>query len=279
MTGEKPSTVTGTVVARAFATLLVVAGLILAAGGAYLLKMSGSPYYVIAGIAIAISGVLLWRLRAAGARLYAVVVIVTIAWALWEVGIDGWALMPRVAALLLGGLVLLIPTVRRSLIRSSPAWSCVRIAVLTAAAVVIGSVLHRVLPPTKSQDPMYQAGVAPLSTCRRFKWHGRPISVRCAAASKRLRSRWAAVYIYARIRTISSRSMRRPANSFGASTVTRERPSLTRFAEASDITASPERLERARIVSLPPLSMRACLPLTRATAHRARISARTAWSP
>jgi quinoprotein glucose dehydrogenase len=163
---EEKLSFAGIVLTRAFATIIVVAGLILAAGGAYLLKMSGSPYYVVAGLTVAISGVLLWQLQAAGARLYGVVVIVTIIWALWEVGIDGWALMPRVLLPVLGGLVLLIPTVRRSLIRGAPAWSRARIAVLIGAAAVIGIALHHVLPPSQSYDPLYQAGVAPLSRAR-----------------------------------------------------------------------------------------------------------------
>jgi hypothetical protein len=46
---------------RTYAGLLFVIGLILLSGGAYLLTLHGSPYYLLCGIAMLGSALLLWR--------------------------------------------------------------------------------------------------------------------------------------------------------------------------------------------------------------------------
>jgi quinoprotein glucose dehydrogenase len=56
-----------------------------------------------------LSGVLLALRRAAGAWLYAAVFLFTLLWALWEVGLDGWALAPRLAGPFLLLLLLVLP--------------------------------------------------------------------------------------------------------------------------------------------------------------------------
>ena len=48
----------GSIVRRIFAACLVVVALPLCLGGAYLLFLGGSPYYVLAGLATLASGVL-----------------------------------------------------------------------------------------------------------------------------------------------------------------------------------------------------------------------------
>ncbi|MGH6706885.1 MAG: membrane-bound PQQ-dependent dehydrogenase, glucose/quinate/shikimate family, partial [Sphingomicrobium sp.] len=76
--------------------LLALIGLVLAAGGAWLAILGGSLYYLLAGLGLLASGVLLVRGRVAGAFLYLVVFAVTVLWAFWEVGLNGWALVPRI---------------------------------------------------------------------------------------------------------------------------------------------------------------------------------------
>ena len=46
---------------RIFASLLLLIGLVLAAGGIQLASLGGSLYYVIAGVALIATAVLLWR--------------------------------------------------------------------------------------------------------------------------------------------------------------------------------------------------------------------------
>ena len=95
--------------------LLVAAGLALAIGGGKLLSVGGSAYYLIAGIGIIASGVLLAMRRGAALWLYAFILFATLVWALWEVGLDWWQLVPRVAILCLIGIILLLPWWRKPL--------------------------------------------------------------------------------------------------------------------------------------------------------------------
>ncbi len=83
---------------RILAALFFVIGLVLVVGGGGLLSLGGSAYYLLAGAGLVASGAMLWRLRLLGAWIYVGVFAVTVAWAFWEVGLNGWALVPRVVA-------------------------------------------------------------------------------------------------------------------------------------------------------------------------------------
>ena len=100
---------------RIFASILALIGLVLAVGGAWLVSLGGTPYYLVAGALIVGSAALLWRGSRRGAWLYVLVLIGTAAWALWEVGLDAWALMPRLLFLTVLGAWLLTPWARRGL--------------------------------------------------------------------------------------------------------------------------------------------------------------------
>ena len=100
---------------RIFASLLLLVGLVLAAGGVRLASLGGSLYYVIAGVMLIVSAVLLWRGQPWGAYLYGLLTLGTIVWAITESGFDGWALAPRVLPFLVLGLLLLRPKARRAL--------------------------------------------------------------------------------------------------------------------------------------------------------------------
>lgn len=83
---------------RTLAALLALIGLVLVVGGVWLLSLGGTAYYLLAGSGLIASSVLLWRLKILGAWIYIAVFVLTVLWALWEVGLNGWALVPRVIA-------------------------------------------------------------------------------------------------------------------------------------------------------------------------------------
>jgi quinoprotein glucose dehydrogenase len=88
--------------------LLALIGVVLAAGGAWLGWLGGSLYYLLAGIGLILSGLLIVRRRATGVWLYLLVFALTLVWALGEVGMSGWGLVPRlVGPAVLAVLVLL----------------------------------------------------------------------------------------------------------------------------------------------------------------------------
>lgn len=100
---------------RGYAGLMTLLGLALGIGGIRLLLLGGSPYYVAAGAAIVVAGVLLYRRNIRGVWIYAAFLVATSVWAIWESGIDPWALAPRLAAPTIFGLWLLAPWSRRAL--------------------------------------------------------------------------------------------------------------------------------------------------------------------
>jgi len=83
-----------------FGVVLGVIGLILLVRGATLMALGGSWYYFITGVLLLASGVLLYMQRIMAAWIYAVVFVGTIVWALWEVGLSFWPLVPRLAPVL-----------------------------------------------------------------------------------------------------------------------------------------------------------------------------------
>jgi glucose dehydrogenase len=100
---------------KIFALIVALFGLALAAGGLWLITLGGSWYYLLAGAGMLASGVLLFLQRLSGVWLYWLVFIGTLVWALWEVGLDPWALLPRVLALAVIALLSLafVPWLRR----------------------------------------------------------------------------------------------------------------------------------------------------------------------
>ena len=74
---------------------LFLFGLPLIVGGAKLIAVGGSWYYLPAGLAFVASGALLVMRRPLGALIYAGLFVVTLVWTLWETGLRSWALVPR----------------------------------------------------------------------------------------------------------------------------------------------------------------------------------------
>lgn len=105
---------------RIFAAVLILIAVPLIMGGAWLISLGGSFYYLLAGLVLVASAVLLWRGRRSGSWLYGGFLLATLFWGFWEVGVDLWALLPRVVPLSVLGLWLLTPWTRRALYGNAP---------------------------------------------------------------------------------------------------------------------------------------------------------------
>ncbi|WCK04909.1 glucose/quinate/shikimate family membrane-bound PQQ-dependent dehydrogenase [Agrobacterium tumefaciens] len=144
------------------AVILTLIGLALFGLGSQLVMLGGSFYYVLSGLAFLLTAVLLFRRNRAALHVYALFIVATLAWAIWEVGFDWWQLGPRGGIIIVIGLWLLVPWVRKPLGFSSPtglsygpnAWPLV-LSVL-ASIVVAGY--------SMAQNPHDQAGSLPQET-------------------------------------------------------------------------------------------------------------------
>lgn len=116
--------------------MLLLMGLALLAGGIKLSMLGGSLYYLLAGIGLLATGVLLLAARRSALGLYALVLFVSTVWALWEVRLDWWQLVPRLALFFALGIVLLLPWVRRPLHRGE--FNPIGTGALSVAVVIAG---------------------------------------------------------------------------------------------------------------------------------------------
>nr|WP_089273356.1 glucose dehydrogenase [Puniceibacterium sediminis] len=93
----------------------IVFGLVISAGGVWLIVLGGSWYYGLAGIGLIATGVLLNYHKIEAVWLYILVWIGTLGWSWWEVGPNWWAQVPRLVAptLILLLIVLCIPALVR----------------------------------------------------------------------------------------------------------------------------------------------------------------------
>jgi quinoprotein glucose dehydrogenase len=95
--------------------ILLLLGLLLAAGGVWLAALGDSWAYIVLGAGWAVTGGLLIARRRAALWAYAALLLFTLVWALFEAGLDRWALAPRLALFWLVGLWLLTPWITRTL--------------------------------------------------------------------------------------------------------------------------------------------------------------------
>ncbi|GLK45923.1 MULTISPECIES: membrane-bound PQQ-dependent dehydrogenase, glucose/quinate/shikimate family [Novosphingobium] len=123
--------------------VLIAIGAVLLVGGVRLLTLGGSAYYLLAGLACTASGALLWKGDGRGLWLYAAMLLGTVIWAFWEVGVQFWQLLPRLAGPTVIGAVLVLPWLRRRLTSASDAgtrWGPGAV-VLVAALALLGTFL------------------------------------------------------------------------------------------------------------------------------------------
>jgi quinoprotein glucose dehydrogenase len=74
---------------------IALIGIILALGSAKLIGACGSWYYLFAGLALIVAGLAVAQRKLLGAWIYVGAFLGTALWAFWEVGLNGWALVPR----------------------------------------------------------------------------------------------------------------------------------------------------------------------------------------
>jgi quinoprotein glucose dehydrogenase len=129
--------------ARLLGGFIALFGLTMVIGGIMLLTAGGSPYYLPAGLALLASGVLLYRHRLLGAKIYFVFFGATFIWALWEVGLNGWALVARLVAFTV--LLLLTIAIVPLLSSGSRRWgpSVLAMLAIVVIAVALGVVVVR----------------------------------------------------------------------------------------------------------------------------------------
>ncbi len=142
------------IAAMILGALIGLIGIVLAIGGAWLLLEGGSPYYVVTGVAMIAAGVLLLRGRTSGVWLYIAIFAATLVWALWEVGLSPWALVPRLVAplVLLIAALLVLPTLTGGRYRWRHAGISV-CAVLLVAILFGWSIAGRYIPPVQQALP------------------------------------------------------------------------------------------------------------------------------
>ncbi len=141
------------------AALIALIGLVLTGGGGWLLSLGGSPYYLVTGIAFIVTAILLLRRSSAALWLYALVILGSLGWGIWEVGFDWWQLGPRGGVIVLIGLWLMLPAIRRPLGFASPTGTSYAASALPLAVAVLVAV--GVAGFSLTQDPHDMAGDLP----------------------------------------------------------------------------------------------------------------------
>lgn len=114
-------------------------GAVLGWGGIELVSLGGSAYYLITGAALIISGLLLVARKSVGLWVFALVFAGTVIWALAEVGLQFWPLMPRLAPVVVLGLIaaVLAPTLLGAPARKA-AWSLAGVLGVVSVAGLVG---------------------------------------------------------------------------------------------------------------------------------------------
>ena len=150
---------------RVFAVILFLVACAYLYGGIKLIAVGGSIYYALAGVAIGASSVLLWMRNRWGSRVYGFMLLATIVWALYEVGANAWALMPRVLFPAVIGLWFLTPFVRRALYAPSSAPPLFKSPLVSGAtlAVIVALVAIFTLSARNPVTAMPQRAAVPTS--------------------------------------------------------------------------------------------------------------------
>lgn len=83
------------------ALALLLFGLIMVAGGGWLVALGGNWYYLIAGIGCVVSAICIFKKRSCGVYLFGLVFLITLIWTIQETGLNYWGWVPRFDVILL----------------------------------------------------------------------------------------------------------------------------------------------------------------------------------
>lgn len=145
---------------RILGLIFLIIGVVLAVGGVKLALLGGSLYYGIIGLFLVASGILTVQGRVEGLYLYILAFLITLVWSLWEVRLDGWALVPRlVGPFLLLFLAIWMMPWRFPSGRSTRRGLVAGLAALCVVALAVG-VPMAIKPDTALPLPMVQTGNA-----------------------------------------------------------------------------------------------------------------------
>lgn len=97
------------------AGVITMFGVPILAGGIWLIILGGSWYYALAGVGLLATAALILAGSITAVSVYAATYLFTLIWALWEVGLNGWAQVPRLVAptVILVLVLATIPVLRR----------------------------------------------------------------------------------------------------------------------------------------------------------------------
>ncbi|MCB2075703.1 MAG: membrane-bound PQQ-dependent dehydrogenase, glucose/quinate/shikimate family [Novosphingobium sp.] len=137
------------------AAAMALSGAALAVGGFQLISAGGSWYYLPAGIALIATAAGLALRKPFAFPLFGALLAATLVWALWEGGLDGWALVPRILGPGILGLILLVPFIRRQSGTGGSWW--VGLPVLAIGGTLLVSAYSGENPPADLK------GAAPVS--------------------------------------------------------------------------------------------------------------------
>jgi quinoprotein glucose dehydrogenase len=141
--------------------VLFLVGLPLTAGGAVLAASGGSFYYVLTGLALAASSALIGRGDARGVWVYGGMLIWTVAWSVWEVGLSGWQLAPRLIAPFVLATMFLLPPIRKLEPRWGAPWRARGWPIFAGGlvlAIMLGGIGHA-LGPVDPDLPALRRGM------------------------------------------------------------------------------------------------------------------------
>ncbi|MEI6099111.1 MAG: glucose/quinate/shikimate family membrane-bound PQQ-dependent dehydrogenase [Alphaproteobacteria bacterium] len=139
--------------------LFGVLGLAIAGLGGWLVSLGGSPAYLAIGLALLATAWLIARNNAAALTVYAVTLVLALAWAVWEVGFDWWQLAPRGGLLVLLGIWLWLPPVRRGLQTSDGKRAPGALLALSVLATVAIAVYAMFQDPSRRDGSLNTAAV------------------------------------------------------------------------------------------------------------------------
>lgn len=119
------------------AIVMAIIGIVLTAGGIWLVALGGSVYYLIAGVAMLASAFLLFRGKLLGGWIYIGLFILSAIWGFAESGRNAWAMVPWLVAplVILIWTLLVMPTLTpKEGRRWSYAWGGVLVGIIFVAA-------------------------------------------------------------------------------------------------------------------------------------------------